>query len=109
MKCRASIGMSPGRSRSGGIVIGNTDSRKYRSSRILARGDGRLQIPVGRRDDADVDLQRARAADALERFLLERAKDLGLQRQRQIADLVEEQRAAMRQLELARLALRPRR
>ena len=33
MKCRARIGMSSGRSRSGGTVIGNTDSRKYRSSR----------------------------------------------------------------------------
>src|ERR1035437_787246 len=32
-KYLASIGMSSGRSRSGGIVIGNTDKRKYRSPR----------------------------------------------------------------------------
>ena len=63
-----------------------------------------MQVAVGRGDDAHVDLQRRRAADALEALLLERAQDLGLQRQRQVADLVEEQRAAMRQLELARLA-----
>ena len=38
------------------------------------------------------------------RLLLERAENLGLQRQRQIANLVEEERPAMRQLEPSRLA-----
>ena len=38
------------------------------------------------------------------RVLLERAQNLRLQRQRQVADLVEKQRAAVRQLELAGLA-----
>ena len=37
-------------------------------------------------------------------LLLEHAQQLGLQRERQLADLVEEQRAAVRQLEASRLA-----
>ena len=94
--------MSSGRSRSGGITIGNTDRRKYRVLAVLPRRHRRLQVAVGRGDHAHVDVQRRRAADALEGLLLERAQDLRLQRQRQIADFVEEQRAAMRQLELAR-------
>ena len=53
-----------------------------------------------------VDVKRLRTADALELLLLERAKDLGLEREWQIADLVEEQRAAMGQLESSWLALR---
>ena len=73
---------------------------------VLARRDRRLQVAVRRRDDPHVDLKRRRAADPLEALLFERAQNLGLQRQRQIADLVEEQRAAMRHLELAELARR---
>ena len=96
--------MSPGRSRSGGTVIGKTDSRKIQVLAEPPRRDRRLQPAVGRRDQPHVDLQRRRAADALEPLLLERAQDLRLQRQRQLADLVEEQRAAVRHLELARLA-----
>ena len=98
-----------GRSRSGGIVIGNTDSRKKRSSRNCRAATAALQIAVGGGDDAHVDLERTRPADAFEPLVLERAQDLGLQRQRQLADLVEEQRAAVRQLELAGLARSPRR
>src|SRR5204863_9303858 len=71
---------------------------------VLPRRDGCLQVAVRRGDDADVYLQGGGAADPLEPFLLERAQNLGLERKRQVADLVEEQRAAMRQLELARLA-----
>ena len=44
---------------------------------------------------------RPRAADALDLALLDRAQQLGLQVEPQIADLVEEQRAAVGQLELA--------
>ena len=73
---------------------------------VLARRDGRLQIAIRRRDDPDVHLQRHGAADALESLLFERAENLGLQRKRQIADFIEEQRAAVRHLELARLAVR---
>ena len=45
---------------------------------------------------ADVDLDRLLAADALEPALLEHAQELGLQAERELADLVEEQRAADR-------------
>ena len=53
------------------------------------------QVPVGRRDHADVDADVGRAADALERLLLEKAQQLGLQRRHHLADLVEEHRAAV--------------
>ena len=50
-----------------------------------------------------------RAADALDLPFLDRAQQLGLQIEPQVADLVEEQRAAGRQLELAELLLDARR
>ena len=49
-------------------------------------------------------MHRHRAADTFEAPFLERAQDLGLQRERQIADFVEEERPAVRHLELAGLA-----
>ena len=83
--------------------------RKHRQPEIeilpeLPGRNRRAQVAVGRRDDADVHLQKGGAADALEPLLFERAEDLGLQRQRQIANLVEKQRPAVRELELAGLA-----
>ena len=45
------------------------------------------------------------AADALELALLQHAQQLGLHRRRDVADLVEEQRAAVGELEAAELAL----
>ena len=48
-------------------------------------------------------------ADALDHALLQEAQQLGLQRDRQIADLVEQQRAAVRGLDLAERLLAPRR
>ena len=50
-----------------------------------------------------------RAADALDLAFLDRAQQLGLQVEPQVADLVEEQRAAGGQLELAELLLVARR
>src|SRR5262249_60159836 len=50
-------------------------------------------------------LQRHGAANPLEPLLFERAQDLRLEGERQIADLVEEERAAVRQLEFAGLAV----
>ena len=44
-----------------------------------------------------------RAAEPLELLLLEHAQELGLERRRDVADLVEEERAAVRQLEAADL------
>ena len=60
--------------------------------------DSFLEIAVRRGDDADVDLSRARSAEALELTLLQDAQKLGLQIERQVANLVEEQRPAMGQL-----------
>src|SRR5439155_19376588 len=60
-----------------------------------ARRDTRRQVPVGGRDDADVHLPPLRAADGTDLMLLEDAQPLRLQRGRDVADLVEEDRAAV--------------
>ena len=65
--------------------------------------DRLLEIDVGRRDQAELGLDRLGAADALDLAFLNRAQQLGLQVEPQVADLVEEQRAVRRQLELAEL------
>ena len=62
------------------------------------------EVAVRRRDHADVDLDRLRAADALELVLLQEAQQLDLDRRRDLADLVEEQRAAVGEREPAVLA-----
>ena len=53
------------------------------------------QVAVGRRDDAHVDLLDPARADGLDLAFLEDAEQLGLDRERQLADLVEDQRAAV--------------
>ena len=62
-----------------------------------------LEVAVGGGEDADVDRLGAGVADAHHHLLLQRAQDLDLQRQRHLADLVEEQGAAVGRLEAARL------
>ena len=62
-----------------------------------------MQVAVGGGDDADVGVQHARAAEAHELALLEHAQQLGLHRRRHLADLVEEQHAAVGLLDAARL------
>ena len=62
-----------------------------------------LEIAVGSRDDADVDLHPLAAADTLERMPLENAEKLRLDRLAHLADLVEEQRSPMSGLKLPRL------
>ena len=57
---------------------------------------------MGGGEDAHVDLDRAVAAHRLEAAFLQHAQQLGLQLERQLADLVEEQGAAVRHLEAAR-------
>ena len=101
MKCSASSGMSSCRSRSGGTKIGITLRRKYRSSRNRPRADLGRQVLVRRRDHPHVDLDARRAADRLDRLLLQHAQHLGLRLQAHVADLVEEDRAAVGDLELA--------
>ena len=68
-----------------------------------ARADLFFEVPVRRGDDADVDLLGLRVADAEDDALLQRAEELHLQVQRELADLVEEERALVGLLELAGL------
>src|SRR5262249_27899517 len=60
-----------------------------------------LKIPMRRGNHPDIDLSGVRGSDPLERPLLQYTQQLCLQLRREIADLVEEQRAPMRQLETA--------
>ena len=85
--------------------------REHRQAEIqvLAELPRRHRLPqhaVGGGDNADVDLDRSVAAEPLDALGLDGAQHLGLQRQRHLADLVEEDGAALRHLELADLALR---
>ena len=59
------------------------------------------QAPVGRRDDPHVDPPRKVLADAPHFALLQHAQQLGLRARRQLADFVEEERAAVGLLEQA--------
>src|SRR6478735_6952020 len=68
--------------------------------------DLRLEALVRRTDDAHVDRDLLPSADALDHALLQEAQQLRLQRRRQVADLVEEQRPAIRGLDLAERLLR---
>ena len=58
-----------------------------------------------RRDDAHVDRNRLRRADRPHLAFLQHAQELDLQRQRHVADLVEQKRAAVRGLEQALVRL----
>ena len=60
------------------------------------------EVAVGRGDDAHVDRAARVLADAADLALLQHAQQLDLHRRRHLADLVEEQRAAVRRLEQAR-------
>ena len=68
-------------------------------------GDFFAQIAVGGGDDAHVQLDVATPAQAFHPAFLQHAQQLGLQAERQLADLVEQQGAAVGQFELARLAV----
>src|SRR5579875_2732974 len=57
-----------------------------------------LQVEVGGRNDAHIDLNGLRAANALQLLFLEHAQQLGLRFKRQVADFVEKDRAAVRLL-----------
>jgi hypothetical protein len=65
----------------------------------LREGPGQVAIRGG--EDPDVDLHGARAADALELTVLEDAKKLRLEVQGELADLVQEERPAVGELEAA--------
>jgi hypothetical protein len=63
--------------------------------------DQDAQVLVGGRDDADIGLDRGAAADGRVFALLQHAQQPGLRLHRHVADLVEEQRAALGLLEAA--------
>ena len=65
-------------------------------------GHGLGEVPVGGRDDADVDsCASAVGADRLDFAVLEEAQEERLHPQAHLADFVEEDRAVVRQLQLA--------
>src|SRR5215470_5744671 len=67
----------------------------------LASGDTRAKPPVGGSHDPYIDLNRYCPSNPFEALLLERPENLGLQAERQVADLIQKQCPSMRQLELA--------
>ena len=93
--------MSSRRSRRGGSLDRHHLEPMIKILAELALGDGLFQIAVGRRNQAHVDLDRLVAADAEHFPVLQHAQQLRLQGQRHVADLVEEQRAAVGVLETA--------
>ncbi len=71
--------------------------------------DGALEVDVGGGHQAERRAHGPRAADPLDLAFLDGAQQLGLQVRLEVADLVEEQRAAVGELELADPLLRWRR
>ena len=98
--------MSPSSSRSGGTL-----QREHRQAVIEVGAEAPLrtslaQVAVGGGDHARSATRGAGLAHALVLAVLEHAQQLRLQLERQLADLVEEQRAVLRVLEVARLRSR---
>src|SRR5262245_9172166 len=105
----------------GGLTQEVLDEERYVLAPLRERGEGklddpqsvveilaepprarrRLEILVRGGDQPHVDADRLVAADALELLLLDRAEQLGLRLKGHVADLVEEQRAAVGGLELS--------
>ena len=69
-----------------------------------ALGEARLEVAVRRGDEATVDGDRLDAADPFELLLLQCAEQLHLHADRNLRDLIQEQRATMRKLEAPGLA-----
>ena len=101
MKNHARRGMSSIRSRSGGSDDREDVQPVVEVDPEASLPDRGVEIVVRRGDDPYVDLARLRRPDALELAFLQHAQQLGLDVGGQIADLVEEDRAAVRQLETA--------
>ena len=95
--------MSSRRSRRGGA--GDLDDVQA-VVEVLAKApglDGGLEVGVGGRDHPDVDLDAPGAPHPLDLPLLEHPQDLGLEVDPEGGDLVQEQGAPVRQLELPEL------
>ena len=97
--------MSSRRSRSGGMCDGDHVQPVVQVLLELAARDHLPEIAVGRGDHAHVDLLAALGAERLELPLLQHAQQLRLQGRRHRADLVEEDRPAVGERELALLAV----
>src|SRR4051794_15785179 len=65
--------------------------------------DERQQLLIGRRDHADVDVDLAARPKRRHFSRLQRAQNLGLRRQRHVADLVEQQSSAVREPQFPRI------
>src|SRR5690606_6311040 len=63
--------------------------------------DHRFEVLVGSTDDAGIDVDRLAPSDALDLPFLQEAQKLDLQRQRNVANLVEEQGSSVGQFDLA--------
>src|ERR1700675_3022194 len=66
-----------------------------------ALGDQFRKIGVGGSDDTDIYASRSRASETFEFLLLQNAEKLGLQFEREVADFVEKERAAVGEFEAA--------
>src|SRR5262249_55370072 len=64
------------------------------------------EVAIGGRDDAHIDLDGPLSSDGINLSRLQRAQQLDLHIKSEFADLVEEQRAAIRFLELAQMPVR---
>src|SRR6185295_406223 len=93
-----SAGMSSRRSRRGGQRIGTTLSRKNRSSR-------KAPAPMRSRRSLLVAAM-TRVSTLIDLAVFQHAQDLGLRPRAHVADLVQEDRAAVSLRELAHLAAR---
>ena len=91
--------MSSSRSRKGGMLDREDVEAVEQVFAEPAGGDGLGEIEVGGGDDAAVGQDRVGAADPLEAPVLEHAQQLGLHAERHLADLIEEQRTPLGQLE----------
>ena len=91
---RPAAGISSRRSRSGGRCSVHDLQAIEQVLAEAALRDQLLEVGVGGGDDADVDLDRVRLAERVDFLVLEEAQQLGLHVEADVADLVEEQRAA---------------
>ena len=91
---------SAARSRSGGTERNHVQAEEQIRPEPSA-ADLFGEIAIGCGDDAHVHANRLAAADRLELLFLEHAQELDLGLERQLADLVEEQRSAVGDLEPA--------
>ena len=91
--------MSAFRSRSGGQVdLERVDPEEEVLAELLGL-DHLAEVAVGRAEDADVDPERVVLADAADLARLQEPEQLDLDALVQLADLVEEERAAVGDLE----------